>query len=121
MDTRLLLPLIGLVMCGASSAQETEFQVSSDPGVRYFVLQVDTKGPLQVITTKRIGKSGTSFAKREVDCKAQTIRYLAEGDSLSDLAKGTPDKSRTPYQPGTIAASVAHEACWRAPLNLKKK
>lgn len=62
----------------------TPFDVASDPRARYFLLNVEKgKGGNIIATTRREGPSGTSYARREIDCSAHKARYVGEGDTLA--------------------------------------
>lgn len=62
----------------------TPFDVASDPRARYFLLDVKKgEGGNIIATTRREGPSGTSFARREIDCRGNKARYLGEGDTLA--------------------------------------
>jgi hypothetical protein len=74
------------VATAAPSAAETGTPVSvpSDPRANYWILSKDKleNGNLAVVT-RRSGPSGESYARREIDCGAGTVRYLGEGDTLA--------------------------------------
>lgn len=90
--------------------------VPSDPGATYRLLSWSklASGNLQAIT-RRDGKSGTNFARREIDCDAMTFPYLGEGDTLEEAMKDRRD-------PGTmgeltdrsISTYVSQFACNKA-------
>lgn len=62
----------------------TRFKVPSDPKADYYLLDVTKgKGGNIIATTRREGPSGTSFARREIDCRGNKARYVGEGDTLA--------------------------------------
>jgi len=89
----------------------------SDSGARYQILSVNRlpDGHLEVLS-RRTGPSGTSFARREIDCDAMTYRYLGEGDSRAEAENDSPNAGPMTALTGTSASSdVAVAACARHP------
>lgn len=87
--------------------------VVSDPGVTYHLLESSKmpNGNLEIVT-RRDGPSGTSFARREVDCGAMTFRYLGEGDSLADAQRDSPNiGSMAEAMSTSISGEVSRFAC----------
>jgi hypothetical protein len=85
----------------------------SDPGASYRILKIKKRGNgnLEVLS-RRDGPSGTSFARREINCKAYTYRYLGEGDTRADAEKNGSSPSSMSELTGTSAsADVANAAC----------
>lgn len=66
-------------------------------------------GNLWVIT-RRNGPSGLTFAKREINCRASTFRYMAEGTSIADL-RDSDDHSMGDLTEGSISTLIAEYAC----------
>jgi hypothetical protein len=66
------------------------FPVRSDTA-QYRLLRQRTlsNGHLEVLT-ERTGSSGTSYARREIDCDAGTFRYLGEGDTQAEAEQDGP-------------------------------
>lgn len=62
------------------------------------------------IITRRQGPSGVSFSKREVDCAAETFRYMAEGESLDTMSE-TNDANLGQLTEGSISTLVSDYAC----------
>lgn len=93
----------------------TPIPVPSDPKADYGLISVSPmdNGHLQ-FTTRRLGPSGESYARREVDCKGMTFRYLAEGDTMEDIAVDDADPgSMGTLETGSISWEVARFACAR--------
>ena len=87
----------------------------SDPGSSYRILKIDkmSNGNLEVIS-RRDGPSGTSFARREVDCQGYSYRYLGEGDTREEAEIDGPNVGEMSALTGTSASSdVADAACSR--------
>ena len=111
--------LVGIVVlalagCSSSPSEEgTPLDVPSDAKAQYFVLEKGGTPERPTILTKRVGSSGTSFSRREIDCVAQSVRYLGTGDTREQMNASTPDASMAPIVPGAIADYVAKEACRR--------
>lgn len=99
---------------GVQVAIGKPYKIESDPSATYYNLELGGSGKLRTIVTKREGKSGTSFAKREVDCAARTFRYLGDGDSLDAMKASKPSKpspSMGPLTERSISSYVADQAC----------
>ena len=87
--------------------------VPSDPNARYFLLSVKpgTGGRIEAIT-RREGKSGISYARREIDCSGQTFRYTGEGDTLDEAKKPAPNIGEMgDLVDGSISDVVVKFAC----------
>jgi hypothetical protein len=90
----------------------------SDPGAQYRILAIRRmrRGHLDVLS-RRDGRSGTSFARREIDCDARTFRYLGEGDTREEAAQDGPNPGPMTEITGTSASSdVLRAACARGPM-----
>ena len=99
-----------------SHAAATQISVASDPSARYQLLSLSKlpNGNLQVLT-RRDGRSGTSFARREVNCSAMTFRYLGEGDTLKQAQRNTPNRGRMSEAfRDSISGEVSRFACRRS-------
>ena len=91
-------------------------KVVSDPSATYHLLRSSrlATGNLQVIT-RRQGRSGISFARREVNCSAMTFRYLGEGDTLAQALSNSRNQGRmTEAMSTSISGEVSRFACKRA-------
>lgn len=102
-------------------AQDTavRIKVVSDPSAIYHLLSVSklANGNLQVMT-RRDGRSGTSYSRREVNCGAMTFRYLGEGDSLAQTLRNSPSRGRmTEAMPTSISGEVSRFGCRRSGRN----
>lgn len=83
--------------------------VPSDPKAKYVVIDEGGTPNLRTLTTRRVGSSGTSFARREFDCRKRTVRYLATGDTLEAM---TPvNEKMSSLVAGSIADVMWHRAC----------
>ena len=125
--TRLLLAgavacLLIAVVAGALQGQQglrfpLSLSVPTDPRASYQILAVAGTKTRPIITTRRSGPSGVSFAKREVDCRRWTFRYLAEGDTMEELRASEESRASRqtdrhgPLTEGSISSYVANAAC----------
>jgi hypothetical protein len=65
------------------------------------------------VLTRRDGSSGTSYARREVNCTApMTFRYLGDGDTVDEARKDTPNQGHMAHLvPGAISAEIVEAVC----------
>lgn len=89
------------------------FTVVSDPKAQYFLIshRKMQSGNIEALT-KRIGPSGISHSRREIDCETSRSRYLGSGDKLEDAssdALSTADLSI--HEPASISGEVASYVC----------
>ena len=62
--------------------------------------------------SERIGPSGTSYAIREVNCEANTFRYMGEGDTLEEATNNVDDSATmSPLVDGSISDYIVKAAC----------
>lgn len=109
-----MLILAALVASLGASAQVSvgqPYKIPSDPSGTYFNLEIDGSGSMRTIVTRREGKSGTSFSKREVNCANRTFRYLGTGDTLAEMKASKVDPDMGPLTPGSISSYVSDQAC----------
>lgn len=86
--------------------------VPSDAGANYTMLDRTIRGATRIVITQRDGRSGTSYAKREIDCNRGTFRYLAEGDTLQELIRSnTKPGAMAQLTTGSISYWVVQAAC----------
>lgn len=113
-----MLILAALAASFGASAQVAigqPYKISSDPTGTYFNLEIDGSGSMRTIVTRREGKSGTSFSKREVDCASRRFRYLGTGDTLAEMKTRKPDPNMGPLTHESISSFVADQACAAQP------
>jgi hypothetical protein len=91
---KLAFAALAMVAASASVAAAQPIPVPSDPRARYEAVSVDKRrdGLVEIIT-RRQGPSGTSFARREVDCRQRLFRYIGEGDTLEQAKRPAPNWS----------------------------
>lgn len=82
---------LAFMIAGASvpayAQAEVQISVPSDPRAEYFVVDMHSEDQHTVIiTTRREGPSGTSYATRHVECAPLMTGYLSEGDTMEELA-----------------------------------
>ena len=106
----------------ASNSQATRFQpfevdVAADPGVQYVIFNVLRRPDGRIeVASRRKGSSGTSYAKRLVNCQDWTFMYLAEGDTIKALSIPRPDPEMAPLTPGSSSTVITYHACRQAGL-----
>lgn len=119
MKARTIFTLTGLLLLVASakSIAATPLSVPSDPSARYTVLAVD-RAPVKdevYITTQREGKSGTSFARRLVNCSKQTFRYTGDADTIQEMKSQNLPGNMGRLTNGSISWYVSQHACKHLP------
>jgi hypothetical protein len=109
----LILGVLVVVFGLAVPAQaQQEVRVPSDPGARYWVLDVaKVDGDLATITTKRQGKSGTSFARRLVDCHRYVFKYIGDADTLEEMNQQNLQSDWGALVNGSISDYFSRYAC----------
>lgn len=62
--------------------------------------------------TRRDGSSGTSYARREIDCAGRRFRYLGEGDTRQEAEGDSPNPGElAELVSGSISSEVADFVC----------
>ncbi|MCZ2496408.1 hypothetical protein GN316_06535 [Xylophilus sp. Kf1] len=107
-----LLLGICVAFAGLSLAQSAFVSVPSDPNANYYVLEKGGKGNIRTIVNKRVGPRGTSYSKREYDCRKELVRYLATGDSLDEYKSSVMKDKFAPVAQGSIAYHISVVACY---------
>lgn len=87
-------------------------QVPSDSRASYHLLQWSKlpNGNREALT-RRDGPSGTSYARREINCPSMQFRYLGEGDTLEEARANRADASLSELTPGSISTYVSEFVC----------
>jgi hypothetical protein len=82
--------------------------VQGDPaGAAYQLLGwVEQADGHRVAVTRRDGTSGTSYARREIDCENMQHRYLGEGDTRAEAEE---DYSRPNPMSDVVSGSISAE------------
>lgn len=76
------------------------YGVPADPNAAYSLVGVRSADDGNIIAmTRRIGPSGVSFSRREIDCRRQRARYIGEGDTYREA-------ERAAANPGEMASSI---------------
>lgn len=111
-DNMAMMPVTSAQPTG-DAAGGTVFDVPSDARARYFLLNVEPgSGGNIVATTRREGPSGITYARREIDCNAQTFRYIGEGDTLEQAKQPAPNPGDMgPLVDGSISDVSVKFAC----------
>ncbi|MEC7291501.1 MAG: hypothetical protein VXW22_15565 [Pseudomonadota bacterium] len=99
-----------------SGKQLTRIVVPSDPSAKYWYFDLNRLGGGKIhVSTKRIGSSGTSYAKRVIDCDRSQWSYLKDADSWSEFINQSSMSIRWgPFVDGSISFWVAYETCQKA-------
>jgi hypothetical protein len=92
-------------------SSEYPLSIPSDPGVKYYVLNKEGTKDMPILVTKRIGSSGTSYAKRIFDCKNKTTKYLGDGDTIAEMNNSSPSPSMGGIYPQSIAWYQWNHVC----------
>lgn len=102
---------------GVVSAPSTQdgkpVSVPSDPGATYLALSIE-KAPSEgeiYITTQRTGKSGITYAKRLINCRQNTFKYVGDADSLEVLKSQNLKEEMGGLSHGSISWYVSQYAC----------
>jgi hypothetical protein len=76
-----------------SFAAEVEIprSVAGDKG-RYYLLEMKRSGPITTVLHKRVGPSGTSHTRTEINCAAQQMRVVGEAEEDPSKMRGSPTK-----------------------------
>ena len=112
MKHMVLMFVLILSSAPALAANAAQVKVPTDPKAKYTVVDLENLGTGKVeITTRRDGPSGTSYAKRLVDCHGMQSKYLGEGDTLEELASSKPSPNMGPLVTGSISYHVSRYAC----------
>ena len=86
--------------------------VPSDPGATYELIEWRRMpNGHRMAMTKRVGPSGTTFTRREIDCQGMRFRYLGEGDSLEEARLDRPSVDLGPLTPESISTYVSQHVC----------
>ncbi|MFM9847084.1 MAG: hypothetical protein ACKVP3_07980 [Hyphomicrobiaceae bacterium] len=92
-------------------ADANNIPIPSDAKARYTMLSLRNEGELVSVETRRDGPSGTSYARRLVDCRRMLSKYTATGDTQEDLKRSKPAEKMTPMVEGSISDVVSRFAC----------
>jgi hypothetical protein len=66
----------------------------------------------RVALTRRDGRSGTSYARREIDCRGRGFRYLGEGDTRQQAEADSPNPGpMAELVPGSISTEISEFVC----------
>jgi hypothetical protein len=87
--------------------------VRSDNATYYLLRQSRMANGNYEVVTRRDGRSGTSYARREVRCRGgRAFRYLGEGDTYEQALKEAPNLGQmSELVAGSISDEVVHFVC----------
>jgi hypothetical protein len=101
--------------CVAHSFEAVSIRVPSDPGAKYQILGLKRiSGSIVEVTSQREGPSGTSFARREVDCVANKFRYTGDADSMEEMSTQNLGGPMGGLVSGSISDVISKFACRKA-------
>jgi hypothetical protein len=110
-----LAAAVGIGMASNASAQA--IPVPGDPGASYSLVSIKKVSAKRIeVVSKRVGRSGTSYARRLVDCGAMTFKYLGEGDTLQEALLDGPDIKMSALTDGSASHGVSVYACRKSGL-----
>jgi hypothetical protein len=125
---RITLTLSAILLLGAcggtneesSAAHVGDVEVEGEP----IPVQSDPRATYQLVSwsempaghrealTRRDGSSGTSYARREIDCAGKRFRYLGEGDTRQEAEAKMQDGGKmAALVPGSISSEVSEFVC----------
>lgn len=87
--------------------------VGSDPHAQYTLISWEKmpNGNRQAVT-QRDGPSGTSFARREIDCQGMNFRYLGEGNTKEEALQDSANIGEmAELSSGSISTEVSTFVC----------
>lgn len=93
------------------ASNEERILVPSDPKAEYFVMERAGDQAKPILTTRRVGPSGTSFTRRMFDCKAKRVQDLADGDTWDEFKASSKSDAPYPLVEGSIADVLWNNAC----------
>lgn len=112
MRRTLFVVLVFVFVNPVIAAKPQALHIPTDSKAKYTVLSVNKSGRNgAIIVTRRVGSSGTSYAKRLVDCKASKFKYLGSSDTLAGLKKSKPSPRMSSLINGSISYHVSKFAC----------
>ena len=94
-----------------NKSSEYSLPISSDPGAKYYVLKKEGTKDRPILTTKRVGPSGTSYSKRIFDCQNKTTKYLGDGDTIAEMNNSKPSPRMGDIFPQSIAWYQCNHVC----------
>lgn len=95
----------------AALAAEIPIDIKTDVKGQYFIIEQGGSQNNPTLTVKRTWGKGSHYIKRVFDCKAHTVKYLGEGESLDEMNKPLPGQKMTPIVAGSIPDQLARHAC----------
>lgn len=98
--------LIAIIIAGLYSPSDAKerIPVPSDLHAKYFLISREGTKDKPIITTMRVGTSGTSYSKRIFDCVRGTGKYLGDGDTIEQMNASKPQ----PYMYEMTAYSISY-------------
>lgn len=110
-QTRIVGSFIAYSFICSVAIADAPIVVPTDSKATYFILERGGTADKPTLVTKRVGPSGTSYSKRQFDCKAHTFKYLGDGDSLEEMRRSKPDERMGELVEGSISDELWKEVC----------
>lgn len=104
-----------LAVGNALSFEAVTLKVPSDPSAKYTIIDLKRiSSSIVEVTSQRDGSSGTSFARREVDCAANAFRYTGDADTLEEMSTQSLGGPMGDLVSDSISDVISKFACRKA-------
>ncbi|NEX18945.1 hypothetical protein G3480_01205 [Thiorhodococcus mannitoliphagus] len=110
-DQACLALITGLLVGSPALADETPVDIQTDLEGDYFIVEQSGTANRPILVAKRAAPGYDHFIKREFDCDARRVRYLAEGDSLQSMTEAEPEPEMEPISAGSISDQLSKYVC----------
>lgn len=96
---------------------DTEISVPADPVSTYTLISLRrvSEHVIEIEIKRDAPMTGTSYSKREIDCRKQVSRLAGEGSTPDAMEGDTDDESMDKLVEGTVPYDLAQYACANAP------
>lgn len=96
----------------AAALAGMEFRIPSDTKARWGLIDITQKdADSNFIFTHRIGPSGVTYSMRHYDCDTHKVRYLATGETITEMRASKADEKMSEIVPRSIAYYLGRLAC----------
>ncbi|PHR92940.1 MAG: hypothetical protein COA69_06365 [Robiginitomaculum sp.] len=93
------------------ASKPVSINVPSDSASYYLLSKTKMSSGNWNAVTKRNGSSGTSYSRREINCRAQTFRYLGDGDTIKEMNGYYNKGHMADLVTGSISYHVVQHVC----------
>jgi hypothetical protein len=109
---RRLLVATAMIACTGVWAADTPIDIKTDLKGQYFIVEKGGTPDKPTLSVKRAAPNNYNhYVKRLFDCKARTVQYLGEGETLEEMNKPMNGEKMTPIVEGSIPDQLAAIAC----------